>query len=78
MYAGIAGDGFGLLVVSTAPGQVLEGVLDRLTTALRGLLLPDLDGVDTPEQQIAIARQKAGISPRESVKLQRFEVIRHV
>ena len=44
----------------------------------RGLLLPDLDGVDTPEQQIAIARQKAGISPRESVKLQRFEVIRHV
>ena len=44
----------------------------------RGLLLPDLDGVDTPEEQIAIARQKAGISPRESVKLQRFEVIRHV
>ena len=44
----------------------------------RGLLLPDLDGVDTPEEQIDIARQKAGISPRESVKLQRFEVIRHV
>ena len=43
----------------------------------RGLLLPDLDGVDTVEQQIAIARQKAGISPQEPVKLQRFEVIRH-
>lgn len=42
----IAGDGFGLLVVSTAPGQVLEGVLDRLTTALRGLLLPDDSEVD--------------------------------
>jgi diguanylate cyclase (GGDEF)-like protein len=42
----IAGDGFGLLVVSTAPGQVLESVLDRLTTALRGLLLPDDREVD--------------------------------
>ena len=43
----------------------------------RGLLLPDLDGVDTPEQQVAIAKQKAGIRPDEEVKLQRFEVIRH-
>ncbi len=43
----------------------------------RGLLLPDLDGVDTPERQVAIARQKAGIGPREKVKLQRFEVVRH-
>lgn len=43
----------------------------------RGLLLPDLDGVDTVEQQIAIARRKAGISPDEKVTLQRFEVIRH-
>ncbi|MBQ6088094.1 MAG: AmmeMemoRadiSam system protein A [Firmicutes bacterium] len=43
----------------------------------RGLLLPDLDGVDTPEQQVAIAKQKAGIRPGEEVKLQRFEVIRH-
>ncbi len=44
----------------------------------RGLLLPDLDGVDTVEQQIDIARQKGGISPDEPVKLQRFEVVRHV
>ena len=43
----------------------------------RGLLLPDLDGVDTVEQQIDIARQKAGIRRSESVKLQRFEVVRH-
>ncbi|MCR5627406.1 MAG: AmmeMemoRadiSam system protein A, partial [Lachnospiraceae bacterium] len=43
----------------------------------RGLLLPDLDGVDTVEEQISIARQKAGIGPSESVQLQRFEVIRH-
>ncbi len=43
----------------------------------RGLLLPDLDGVDTVEQQVAIARQKAGIGPNEKVTLQRFEVVRH-
>ena len=43
----------------------------------RGLLLPDLDGVDSIEQQISIARQKGGIRPEEDVRLQRFEVIRH-
>ena len=43
----------------------------------RGLLLPDLDGVDTVAQQVAIARQKAGIGPNEKVDLQRFEVVRH-
>ncbi len=43
----------------------------------RGLLLPNLEGVDTVEQQIAIAKQKAGIREHESVELERFEVIRH-
>lgn len=43
----------------------------------RGLLLPNLDGVDTPAQQIEIARQKAGIGPEEEVQLYRFEVVRH-
>ncbi|MBR1440775.1 MAG: AmmeMemoRadiSam system protein A [Lachnospiraceae bacterium] len=43
----------------------------------RGLLLPDLDGVDSVEQQIDIARQKGGIMPDEDVRLQRFEVVRH-
>ena len=43
----------------------------------RGLLLPDLDGVDTVARQISIAKQKAGIGPGEEVQLQRFEVIRH-
>ena len=43
----------------------------------RGLLLPDLDGVDTPEEQVAIARRKGGIGPKEKVRLQRFEVVRH-
>ena len=44
----------------------------------RGLLLPDLDGVDTVRQQIAIAKQKAGIASFEKVSLQRFEVVRHI
>ena len=43
----------------------------------RGLLLPDLEGVDTVEQQIDIARQKGGISAREHYTLERFEVVRH-
>ena len=43
----------------------------------RGLLLPDLDGVDTVEQQVEIAKQKAGIGAKEKVSLQRFEVVRH-
>ena len=43
-----------------------------------GLLLPNLPGVDTIEQQVDIAKQKAGIRPEESgCELKRFEVIRH-
>lgn len=42
-----------------------------------GLLLPNLEGVNTVEQQVAIARQKAGLSPDEPVQLERFEVIRY-
>ena len=43
----------------------------------RGLLLPDLDGVDTVDEQVGIAMRKGGISPREKITLERFEVIRH-
>ncbi len=43
----------------------------------RGVLLPDLEGVDTVEQQVAIAKQKAGIPLSSPCHLQRFEVIRH-
>jgi len=43
----------------------------------RGLLLPDLEGVDSVEQQISICQQKAGISPGEPVKLYCFEVKRY-
>ena len=43
----------------------------------RGLLLPDLAGVDTPAKQIGIARGKAGIPSDAPVELWRFEVVRH-
>jgi len=42
-----------------------------------GLLLPDLEGVDSVDEQISIACRKAGISPGEPIRLYRFEVIRY-
>ncbi|MCD1654980.1 AmmeMemoRadiSam system protein A [Treponema zuelzerae] len=43
----------------------------------RGLLLPDLEGVDTVEEQLAIACRKAGIGPDEHFDMERFTVERH-
>lgn len=43
----------------------------------RGLLLPDLPGIDTPEEQVKIAGQKAGIGSDEKVVLERFKVTRY-
>jgi AMMECR1 domain-containing protein len=43
----------------------------------RGLLLPDLEGVDTADAQVGIAMQKAGIPPGTPVELSRFEVRRY-
>ena len=43
----------------------------------RGVLLPDLQGVDTVEQQVDIALQKAGIGPGEAFTLERFTVTRY-
>lgn len=43
----------------------------------RGLLLPDLEGVDTVAEQIEIARRKGGIREEEPITLERFEVVRH-
>jgi len=43
----------------------------------RALLLPDLEGVETVEQQIDICRMKAGISPDEPIKIYKFEVRRY-
>lgn len=42
-----------------------------------GLLLPDLEGVNTVEKQVSIAMQKAGIRDGEDYALHRFTVVRH-
>ncbi len=43
----------------------------------RGLLLPNLEGVDTPDKQLDIAAKKAGIMEGEKMKVYRFEVLRY-
>jgi hypothetical protein len=43
----------------------------------RGLLLPDLEGVDDAGEQLRIAKMKAGILPQEEVEIYRFEVRRY-
>jgi len=43
----------------------------------RGLLLPDLEGVDTAAEQMRICRAKGGIGPDELVRLMRFRVERY-
>ena len=43
----------------------------------RGLLLPNLEGVDSVQQQVLIARKKAGIYDNEHFTMERFEVVRH-
>lgn len=53
------------------------GVIVKTKDGRTGLLLPDLEGVENVEQQIEICRQKAGISPDESIELYRFTVERH-
>ena len=43
----------------------------------RGLLLPDLEGVDDVATQVSIALRKAGISPNEPCGIERFRVDRY-
>ena len=43
----------------------------------KGLLLPNLEGVDTVEEQLRIAKRKAGIPEYERCRMERFEVVRH-
>ena len=53
------------------------GVIVRGAGGRSGLLLPDLEGVNTAEDQVRIAMMKAGIPPGEPVRLQRFRVTRY-
>jgi len=43
----------------------------------KGLLLPDLEGVDTVEEQLRITRMKAGLLSDEKIEIFRFRVQRY-
>lgn len=43
----------------------------------RGLLLPDIEGITSVEEQVIVARKKGGIGEVEAVELYRFEVERY-
>lgn len=54
------------------------GVICSTEDGRRGLLLPDLDGVNSVEDQVRIACEKGNIDPEsDDVILERFEVVRH-
>ena len=51
-------------------------IVEDKTGSRRGLLLPDIGGVETAEQQVQIAARKAGLAPNQPHKLYRFRVRR--
>jgi len=53
------------------------GVVVKAKDGRTGLLLPNLEGIDDTNYQVAIARQKAAINPNEPIFLYRFTVERH-
>lgn len=53
------------------------GVIVKALDGRSGLLLPNLDGIDNTQQQLDIARQKAGIDPNEKITLYRFRSQRY-
>lgn len=54
------------------------GILVKATDGRSGLLLPDLEGIDSPIKQIHIASRKGGINPNvDQVVIYRFEVEKH-
>ncbi len=59
-------------VAELDPGKY--GVVVRDRHGRRGLLLPDVPGVGSPTEQVAIARRKAGIPDAEPIELGRFEI----
>jgi len=56
--------------------QLYGVIVEDESGLFRGLLLPDIPGVDTTEQQVNIAARKAGIPPGTPLKLFRFRVDR--
>ena len=57
--------------------KVYGVIVEDESGRLRGLLLPDIAGIDTARQQVDIAARKAGIAPGAALKLSRFRVDRY-
>lgn len=55
---------------------VRYGVIVTAEDDRRGLLLPGIAGIETPEQQVRLARKKGWINSDEPITLQRFQVDR--
>lgn len=53
------------------------GLIVQAIDGREGLLLPDIEGIDSIDKQISIAREKAGIDKDEQISLYRFAVERH-
>ena len=53
------------------------GVIVKNDSGQTGLLLPNLEGINTTDEQLSIACQKAGFSPEENYQIYRFTVTRH-
>jgi len=66
---------YGIIVKTSPfvyPNQKIA--FDNFPPFKSGLLLPDLPGIDTPEQQISIACQKGGINPtKEKIFIYKFK-----
>ncbi len=79
--AELAGMGFGVTVLGAlepvpSPEELNPAVYGVVVTAAdgrKGVLLPHIAGIDSVAEQIAIARDKAGIGSDEPVELQRFK-----
>jgi AMMECR1 domain-containing protein len=57
--------------------KVYGVIVEDESESRRGLLLPDIQGVDTAQQQVEIAARKAGIPQGAPVKVSRFKVERY-
>lgn len=56
--------------------SVFGVIVEDESGSRRGLLLPDIPGIDNAEQQVEIAARKAGIGRDERIRLWRFKVER--
>jgi AmmeMemoRadiSam system protein A len=64
-------------VMSDLDPSVFGVIVEDESGTRRGLLLPDIPGIDNAEQQVEIAARKAGIRRDERVRLYRFKVERY-